>query len=179
MFLKRERPKRDDFVIKKWLWRKKDLVEKFYISRITSNFIQVLADTLTKVSEHFFAYSWVLDHPKHFVYFPNKNFHFLSEKGFAPPPPLLADISAKNVLFLLDGSPLCNELFSGCRKVRRGIWIRESEKSGSGSTKKCCHHKKYPNEVKGFELIVEYKRDCLSVTTPLPPPLLCHEKNYV
>ena len=43
MFLKRERPETDDFVIKNiWLLRKNTF------KNLTSNFVQVLADTLKK-----------------------------------------------------------------------------------------------------------------------------------
>ena len=54
MFLMREKPETDDFVIKN------------YLVDIANKVLQVLQDSFTKISEHFFEYSCVSEHSKHF-----------------------------------------------------------------------------------------------------------------
>ena len=85
MSLKRERPETDDFVITKYLVLK-EKVESF--SRHPYNF--------------FFGIFLRFRTFKAF-FFPTNNLLFFSTQGFCPPPPL-ADMSVKDVIFL-DGFP--------------------------------------------------------------------------
>ena len=66
-------------------------------------FLQVLAGTLTNISESFSAYSSVLNIPNIFCFFPKKKVRFLSGQGFCPPP--LSGNVRLNVRFFWEGSP--------------------------------------------------------------------------
>ena len=80
MFLKRERLETDAFVSNKISGcEEKVLSRNFNISRNSSQFF-----TLTKISENFFVYSCVSEHPKHFLFFPKKILHVLRGQGFPP-----------------------------------------------------------------------------------------------
>ena len=85
----------DDFVIKKISGFERKISSNFNISKITSNFLQVLADTLTKISKKFLCHVLAFQNiPSIFFIFPNKNLHFLIGEGS----PLLEDMSVKGRL---------------------------------------------------------------------------------
>ena len=60
MFLKQEKPEMDDF---------------------EEEFLEFLTDTLAKMSQYIFAYSFVSEHPKLFFRLRKKNLHFLEADG--------------------------------------------------------------------------------------------------
>ena len=70
-FLKRERPKTANFVIKIRLVGK----EKYLGGEIS------ICQEIKNI-ENLFAYSCISEYSKHFYFLPNKNLHFLSGQGF-------------------------------------------------------------------------------------------------
>ena len=61
MFLKQEKPEMDDFGRKKYYGSKGNTLKKFqYFKKICMYFF--LTDTLTKMSQNIFAYSFVSEH---------------------------------------------------------------------------------------------------------------------
>ena len=74
--------------------RRKTLVlkEKFkYFKKILRKMF--LKDTLAKISQDIFPYSFVSEHSRHFFFF------LIKSGGGRPPPPSLADASTKNYFF--------------------------------------------------------------------------------
>ena len=57
-----------------------------------------LTDTLAKISQNIYAYSFVSEHSKYFLLYLEKNLDFLAA-GMGSIPPPLADASAKNAIF--------------------------------------------------------------------------------
>ena len=91
MFLNQEKPEMDDF------GRKICLVLK----EKNRKYQKFLTDTLARISQNIFVYSFVSEHSKNVFYFEKKT-AFFSGGWSTPSPPLpLADASPKNESFFL------------------------------------------------------------------------------
>ena len=103
MFLKRERPKLDEFLIKKkhLVVKENYLVEMSLLQVKTKKKKKNLADPLTKVSDLFCIFLRFRKFQVFLICFPNKTYIFIADEG--TPSPL-----AGNIFFLFfKGSPKC------------------------------------------------------------------------